>query len=526
MRPPNQRAPLSLDPQHAPTIDTASFASALSAGNLDACALYLRADPSADVATAERNCRLAEALFHCCRRDEALEFGRHAFELAGRQGHILAFCAWLFSNSGCHAAAADAYRRLVELQPDWIEGYRHASGSFAATGALEEAVAYGLKAVDLAPQSAEFAIHAGELLQRAGRFEEAAAVLQSAVATAPDPGLLRVLSGVEMLRARIDSALAAIDQAICAAPDRAEYRLHRFHLLLRRRDFAGATQAVAEAAELSPADPAVRQAHIELFAAEGSLAAATALTGELLRDFPNDEAVAATARHVLDLRQDTPGTDEIIVIDSFRPKRALRPPPGLVARLATQRRVVRALVIRETRTRFGDSTLGYGWALLEPVLHITLLSVVFALLMHGTPPIGTEFFIFYFTGLIPYHVFAHTSSAMGFAITGNAPLLQLPLVTTFDVILARGLLEFVTDVLVAVLLLLGFAAAGLQSMPADLWMPAAALIVTAALGFGIGFVNAVVTVFFRSWDRLYAQATRALYFCSGIFRYYVACATI
>jgi capsular polysaccharide transport system permease protein len=85
------------------------------------------------------------------------------------------------------------------------------------------------------------------------------------------------------------------------------------------------------------------------------------------------------------------------------------------------------------------------------------------------------------------------------------------------VILARGLLEFITDILVAVLLLVGFAVAGLQATPTELWTPATALLVTAALGLGVGFVNAVVTVFVRSWDRLYAQLTRALYFCSGIF---------
>src|SRR5205823_3920082 len=218
-----------------------------------------------------------------------------------------------------------------------------------------------------------------------------------------------------------------------------------------------------------------------------------------------------------DRRRDIFGDADIVITPSFRPKRALRPLPGLLARLKTQHRVIRALMIRETRTRFGDSKLGYGWALLEPILHISLLSIVFALLMHGVPPIGTEFFIFYFTGLIPYHVFVHSSGAMVFAITGNVPLLQLPLVTTFDVILARGLLEFVTDIVVAVLLLAGFAAFGLQAMPADFWTPAIALIAIAAFGFGIGFINAVIAVFIRSWDRSYAQVTRALYFCSGIF---------
>jgi hypothetical protein len=33
-----------------------------------------------------------------------------------------------------------------------------------------------------------------------------------------------------------------------------------------------------------------------------------------------------------------------------------------------------------------------------------MLSLVFAVLMRGRPPIGEEFFIFYYTGIIPYHM--------------------------------------------------------------------------------------------------------------------------
>src|SRR5205085_1286096 len=140
-----------------------------------------------------------------------------------------------------------------------------------------------------------------------------------------------------------------------------------------------------------------------------------------------------------------------------------------------------------TRTRFGDAKLGYGWALIEPVLHITVLSATFAVLMHGQPPIGTHFFIFYYTGLVPYLVFVHTSSGMSHAITGNAALLQLPPVTTFDVIAARGLLEIVTDIIVAVILLAGFAAIGLAAVPDEVWDPCLAFLVTAALGCGFGY---------------------------------------
>ena len=121
------------------------------------------------------------------------------------------------------------------------------------------------------------------------------------------------------------------------------------------------------------------------------------------------------------------------------------------------------------------------------------------------------------TGLVPYHVFVHASSGMTHAITSNGALLQLPLVTTFDVIAARGLLEIITDVIVAAAMLVLFAAAGLATTPDDLWGPLSALAITALFGFGVGYFNAVLAVFWRSWDKIFAQVTRGLYFISGIF---------
>jgi len=37
------------------------------------------------------------------------------------------------------------------------------------------------------------------------------------------------------------------------------------------------------------------------------------------------------------------------------------------------------------------------------------------------------------------------------------------------------------------------------------------------LGCGFGFLNAVINAFAKSWDKIWAQLTRLLYFCSGIF---------
>src|SRR5262249_30897026 len=159
-------------------------------------------------------CRLAEALFHVGRQDEAVRCGRHAFADADRRRGVLDFCAWLFSNCGCHREAVAAYRQLLALCPDWTEGHRHLCNALWAAGDEAEAVEAALHAVAAAPRDTAIAIQAAELLMRQGRLDEAAALARRATADGKDAAALRVLSAVEMLRGHLDAALAAVDRAI------------------------------------------------------------------------------------------------------------------------------------------------------------------------------------------------------------------------------------------------------------------------------------------------------------------------
>lgn len=453
-------------------IDQSTFIDALGEGALDVCLDYLRREEIIGPEGARLACRLGEKLFHAGRASDAVECGRLAFSAAANDNDIVHFCAWLFSNSGCHEEAAAAYEQLIERRPDWVEGYRHASGAFAAIGAGGRAVELAKKASDLAPENFDFAYHAGcllldaerieeaslylacavaiepqnpralralsaaghaldrsdealslalqaaalapeandlaihaaELLLRAARIDEAAALIAAATARDPADALLwRLASAAESQRDAIPAALAAIDNALHLAPDNAEYHLHRGHLLYQSGDFATAAEALNRAAALDPQSHAARRGQLELLLAEGQIAEATAMGGELLRAFPEDEASAEAVLRVLNRRLDTIDGDYVVLGDRLRrPPRPSRPTPGFVQRLRSQARVVHALIIRETRTRFGDSRLGYGWALIEPILHIALLAAMFSLLMRGRPPIGTHFFLFYFTGLVRY----------------------------------------------------------------------------------------------------------------------------
>ena len=63
-------------------------------------------------------------------------------------------------------------------------------------------------------------------------------------------------------------------------------------------------------------------------------------------------------------------------------------------------RVLFALVVREMSTRFGRSWGGYLWAIVEPVGGILLLTFIFSLALRK-PPLGTNFALFYASGMVP-----------------------------------------------------------------------------------------------------------------------------
>src|SRR6202043_1597700 len=299
--------------------------------------------------------------------------------------------------------------RAATIAPAVSTVWRQISGLKFALQEPEDAVALALRALSLAPGDRQNALHAGELLLRTGRFDEAADIIAGMIEVHPrDEVALRLLSAAQMLRGRIADALDAIDRALSIVPDIAEYHLHRANLLYRLGRLDEGAEAFGRAAALDPSNPDPKRPQLTVYFDSGRFTEALPVGGELIRAAPENEEYAQAVLQVLNRRFETLDGDYVVLSErALRPPRAPRPPPGFLETLRTQLRVIHALIIRETRTRFGDSKLGYGWALLEPTAHILMLSLVFAVLMRGRPPIGGGFFIFYYTGIIPYHMFVH-----------------------------------------------------------------------------------------------------------------------
>ena len=188
----------------------------------------------------------------------------------------------------------------------------------------------------------------------------------------------------------------------------------------------------------------------------------------------------------------------------------------LAAAIILQRRVIIALFLRETRTRFGFSLIGYTWTLLEPAFNLLVWALLFSAL--ARPPIlGDSMFLFTATGFFPFLLFRDISGHLLPAITANRSLLQFPIVHNLDVIIARALLEAVTFMAVCLLFFSIFWMFGLQAWPAHPVDMLACLLAIALLGFGVGTINAVLACLLLSWPKVYPWYSRAAYVACGVF---------
>lgn len=196
---------------------------------------------------------------------------------------------------------------------------------------------------------------------------------------------------------------------------------------------------------------------------------------------------------------------------------------GLVAKRRAQStkrsfasmRTISALVLREMSTRYGRTPGGYIWSLLEPIAAILFLSLGFSLVIR-TPPLGTSFLLFYTTGFLPFNMYNNISNTTARAINYSKPLLKFPAVTWFDAIVARLLLNSLTNILVIILLVGGVYFAIDARSTIDVPMALMAVGLSIIVGFSVGIVNCVLLGLFPLWELAWSIITRPLFIASGV----------
>jgi capsular polysaccharide transport system permease protein len=182
----------------------------------------------------------------------------------------------------------------------------------------------------------------------------------------------------------------------------------------------------------------------------------------------------------------------------------------------TQLQVVYALLLRETKTRFGANHLGYVWALVQPAAWIGMFVGFYYVFGRLSPP-GTAVVAFLTTGIVPFSSFRETATRCMSAIDANKGLLFYPQVRPLDLVVARAILEAATHTLVMALLLGGVALYdGLPSIENPL-RTLTGLGLASGLGTSLGLLCCGLSVYTHTLERLFPTIMRLFFWTSALF---------
>ena len=190
----------------------------------------------------------------------------------------------------------------------------------------------------------------------------------------------------------------------------------------------------------------------------------------------------------------------------------LQPPRSRRFRAA---RTIIALMLREMSTTYGRSAMGYLWAIVEPVAALALLSIVFGLVLKQ-PSLGTNFPLFYASGYVMFNMYVNVGNKVAQSVSFSRPLLEFPAVTPLDTILARFLLNYVTQVMVSAIILGGIIVIYGLRILIDFPTVVLAFLVAGAFTLGIGTFNCYMFIAFPSYVQLWTILNRPMFILSGV----------
>lgn len=188
--------------------------------------------------------------------------------------------------------------------------------------------------------------------------------------------------------------------------------------------------------------------------------------------------------------------------------------PKVRARSFASLRTIVALILREMTTSYGRNPGGYIWALLEPAAGIAIMTTIFSLGFRH-PPIGTNFGLFFASGMVPFHMWQGLTMRVGASLAFSKQLLGYPAVTYLDSLIARFLLNSVTLLLVNYIILVFIIL--VWNVPVSLRFERIALgyAEILALAVGIGLLNSFLIGMLPVWGQIWSIITRPLFLVSG-----------
>jgi len=182
--------------------------------------------------------------------------------------------------------------------------------------------------------------------------------------------------------------------------------------------------------------------------------------------------------------------------------------------LTIQRRVIWALFLRETLTRFGRHNIGFLWLFVEPMLFTLGVTAMWTALktVHGS---NLPIVAFAITGYSSVLLWRNMSSRLIGALTPNLSLLYHRNVRPIDIYASRLLLEFAGATMSFVFLVVVFVFVGWLEMPEDVLQVMGAWVMLTWFGCSLAIFLGAVSEVSETVEKLWHPVSYLLFPLSG-----------
>jgi ABC-type polysaccharide/polyol phosphate export permease len=184
------------------------------------------------------------------------------------------------------------------------------------------------------------------------------------------------------------------------------------------------------------------------------------------------------------------------------------------------RNLLYLLTLKELRTRYRKSILGWAWSLLNPISQMIIFSIIFLKVFGGVPPRGNasgleNFPLYFLSGLLPFQFFSISVTASIGSVQGGASLIKKVAFPHEHLVLSIVFAQLVTVCIELLVLATTFLIFG-HFMFQWLIPMAGLLILISIFTTGIALALSAANVFFHDINYLWGIAAQVLFYASPI----------
>lgn len=222
---------------------------------------------------------------------------------------------------------------------------------------------------------------------------------------------------------------------------------------------------------------------------------------------PNDPDGRRERHHVDTSSRNTVG------VDSVQPRMSLRT-------AVAHRNLLYLLSLKELRTRYRKSVLGWAWTLLNPLSQMVIFSIVFLQIFNQPAPVGDpsglkNFPLYLLCGLLPFQFFSISVTASIASVSSNAGLITKVAFPHEHLALSIIIAQLVTFLIEILVLAIALLVAGQMVLP---WLLPMLVVTTFLTLFttGISLALSAANVFFHDVNYLWSIVAQVLFYASPI----------